>query len=205
LVFDLDGCLWKPELFELLACRDGAPFLNDPSDTIPGTCMLSRNGEKVELLGDARLILYELYSQEQWYPSRVGISSRTDPPEWAHELMAQFSIYNPDVTASQAVTCSMKEVFDRSLCILDKTLDKAKQFEMLLEQANSNNVSTNNKSKKLKFKDIIFFDNEAGNCKQVARLGVTCVYTPRGLTYEAWENGLRNFPANRVLGPKAPY
>lgn len=77
--------------------------------------------------------------------------------------MAIFSIYNPDATASQAAACSMEEVFDRSLCILDKTLDKAKQFEMLLEQANSDNVSTNNKSKKLKFKDIIFFDNEAGN------------------------------------------
>jgi hypothetical protein len=55
LVFDLDGCLWKPELIELLACRDGAPFSNDPRDTIPGTRILSRKGEKVELLGDTFL------------------------------------------------------------------------------------------------------------------------------------------------------
>lgn len=204
IIFDLDGCLWKPELYELLICQDGAPFSNDPKDKIPGTCLLSKKGHRVELLADTRQILYQLYSEEEWYPSRVGISSRTDPPEWAHHLIDQFSIYNKPLNGDKALPCCcfMKEVFDPSLCILDKTLDKATQFEMLLQKANNNH----NKSKKsIQFKDVIFFDNEAGNCKQVARLGVTCVYTPRGVTYEAWENGLQNVPANRVLGPKLPY
>ena len=38
--------------------------------------------------------------------------------------------------------------------------------------------------------DMIFFDNENHNCVNVAPLGVTCVYTPRGMTAEAWEEGL---------------
>eukprot|EP00980_Cylindrotheca_fusiformis_P009620 scaffold2125_cov126-Cylindrotheca_fusiformis.AAC.13 len=225
-VFDLDGCLWKPELFELQACQDDdgiSPFTinNNPKDsTIPaGTLLLSKNGKhQVELLGDTRQILYELYSEERWYPSRVGISSRTDAPAWAHELMEKFVLYPTAVNNSKLKKnkhsdmtlgcCSMKDVFDPSLCILDKTLNKAIQFQLLLDQANHHQAASipkTKENKKLRFKDIIFFDNEAGNCKQVAELGVTCVYAPKGMTYEAWENGLRHFPSNRVLGPKLPY
>jgi magnesium-dependent phosphatase 1 len=226
-VFDLDGCLWRPEVFEILMNEDRAPFSINERDHVPGTTLKTAKGKHTfELLGDSRTILYELYCQERWYPTLVGISSRTDPPEWAHELLAQFSIYNDDNAKNknngknnqeeEAIAIpshvdvdaiiSMKDIFTSSLCILDKTMDKATQFERLLVSANNLLASTPHK-KKLKFKDMIFFDNEAGNCKQVAKLGVTCVYTPKGVTRQAWENGLNNFPSssNRVLGPKLPY
>lgn len=210
IIFDLDGCLWKSELYELLMCSDGPPFAKNPEDTVPGTTLLSQKGQRIELLGATRRILYELYSNEEWYSSRVGISSRTDPPEWAHNLMEEFAVYGdndnnrttktPDTQPQ--IVCQLKDVFDPGLCILDKTMDKATQFEMLLERANQ---SAFGGKKRLQFKDIVFFDNEAGNCKQVAKLGVTCVYTPKGVTYEAWQNAVHNFPSNRVLGPKMPY
>ncbi|CAJ1935140.1 unnamed protein product [Cylindrotheca closterium] len=222
IIFDLDGCLWRPELFELVTNADGPPFTHNPqvssSTVVPaGTTLLSKQGQRIELLGSTRQILHELYTQEEWYPTRIGISSRTDPPEWAYNLMEMFAIYevNDDDDGNKnrmtktptatipAVTCQMKDVFDPILCILDKNTDKATQFERLLEQANDQ--STSNNHKRLQFKDMVFFDNEAGNCKQVAKLGVTCVYTPKGVTYEAWQNAIQNFPANRVLGPKMPY
>lgn len=206
-VFDLDGCLWRPELFEILTCpRDnrGPPFSLNERDEIPGTTLKSAGGgHTLKLLGDTRSILTELYYQEDWYPTLVGISSRTDPPEWAHELLEKFSIYDEQGKPTLP-HIAMKEVFTPQLCLLDKAMDKASQFEILLKRANGI-LPTAKNSQQLQFKDVIFFDNEAGNCKQVARLGVTSVYTPKGVTREAWENGLTNFPSSRVLGPKLPY
>ena len=46
-VFDLDGCLWDPEMY-MLSWRGGAPFEPD------GDAMLSQSGERVVLLGAAR-------------------------------------------------------------------------------------------------------------------------------------------------------
>lgn len=203
-VFDLDGCLWRPELFEILTSpldSQGSPFSRNSKDEVPGTTLRSAGGvHTVELLGDTRMILHELFYNPKWYPTLVGISSRTDPPDWAEEFLSLFLIYNND--GSDRPPVSMKDIFTPELCILDKNMDKATQFEVLLRRANGllpNKI-------KLQYKDIMFFDNEAGNCKQVAKLGVTAVYTPKGLTFQSFENGLTNFPNSRgVLGPKLPY
>eukprot|EP00951_Prasinocladus_malaysianus_P034157 scaffold342974_cov31-Prasinocladus_malaysianus.AAC.1 len=40
---------------------------------------------------------------------------------------------------------------------------------------------------------LVFFDNEYGNCVDVQRLGVTCVYCPDGMTEQIWIMGLRQF------------
>ena len=45
----------------------------------------------------------------------------------------------------------------------------------------------------VEFHDMIFFDNEWRNCRDVARMGVVCVHTPDGMTTDKWEEGLRAF------------
>ena len=51
--------------------------------------------------------------------------------------------------------------------------------------------------------DMIFFDNEYGNCETVAGIGVTVLYTPEGVTREGFEEALKKFPApGQILGPK---
>jgi hypothetical protein len=42
---------------------------------------------------------------------------------------------------------------------------------------------------------MVFFDNERGNCNTVAKLGVTVVYCPNGVTQEDWDNVLAKYPA----------
>lgn len=37
----------------------------------------------------------------------------------------------------------------------------------------------------------LFFDNERWNCQDVSHLGVTCVYTPQGMTRAKWLQGLK--------------
>lgn len=36
------------------------------------------------------------------------------------------------------------------------------------------------KASGIPYREMLFFDNERGNCRDVAALGVTCVYTPEG-------------------------
>jgi hypothetical protein len=56
-VFDLDGCLWKPELFELIPIRNPEMVLTNPFltrveiDDIPGTTFVSAGGYRLTLLG----------------------------------------------------------------------------------------------------------------------------------------------------------
>ena len=84
-VFDLDGCLWDPEMY-MLSWRGGAPFEPD------GDAMLSQSGERVVLLGAAREILRELRTTDDWSATKVAISSRTDEPAWAAELLDKFRV-----------------------------------------------------------------------------------------------------------------
>ena len=51
LVFDLDGCLWEPEMYELYG---GSPFTLRPNDGD----LTDRNGTHIELIGDVRQIMH---------------------------------------------------------------------------------------------------------------------------------------------------
>ena len=41
---------------------------------------------------------------------------------------------------------------------------------------------------------MLFFDNESGNCREVARLGVTVAYCPDGIDKRVFEVALEAFP-----------
>ena len=53
MVFDLDGCLWDPEMYELLGCG-GSPFTLRPED---GN-LVDKSGNRTELIGDVRKIMH---------------------------------------------------------------------------------------------------------------------------------------------------
>ena len=98
-VFDLDGCLWVPEMYELIYFmgNSGSPF--SPSKDDP-EILVSCKGDPVYLLGDVRMVMKELYRSPQWNDVRVGISSRTNEPNWAKELLEKF-IIEDDSTSSE--------------------------------------------------------------------------------------------------------
>ena len=43
------------------------------------------------------------------------------------------------------------------------------------------------------FEEMLFFDNESRNVREVSTLGVCCIYTPAGMTVENWREGLAEF------------
>lgn len=47
------------------------------------------------------------------------------------------------------------------------------------------------------YKDILFFDDEMRNIRDVSKLGVTCVLADGGLTRDIFEEGLKLFAKNR--------
>ena len=45
----------------------------------------------------------------------------------------------------------------------------------------------------IQYSEMLFFDNEYGNIRNVEKLGVKCVYCPEGMTEKAWQEGLDMF------------
>ena len=181
IVFDLDGCLWKPEMYELVwfSKGQGAPFTSHPEE--PGALM-SVAGEPIRLLGDVREVMRELLEDPKWKDCCIGISSRTDEPNWARELLQKFTIEeqpDPDTDERPAV---IQDVFEKSPIIEIAKDGKVQHFQRI---ANTLGIS---------FGDMLFFDNESGNCREVARLGVTVAYCPDGVDRRIWDVALEAFP-----------
>ena len=191
IIFDLDGCLWRPEMYELVYFSGGrgAPFTPDPSDPKQ---LRTIGNEPVYLLGNVREIFQELYQggKGRFEGVQVGISSRTDEPDWARELLLKFKIKNDEGTSF-----SLGDVFENSCGPIE--IEKDSKVEHFHRICNSCGV---------KMEEILFFDNELGNCRQVAQLGVTVAYCPDGVTSEIWRYALDEaFPVSdgRVIGVNA--
>ena len=79
-VFDLDACIWSPEMYELWG--GGAPFTYDAA---ANTCTDS-NGVVVRLLG----AIPEVFDEIRAWGGQIAIASRTDEPSWAREILNKF-------------------------------------------------------------------------------------------------------------------
>lgn len=177
-IFDLDGCLWSPEMYEInffMGAR-GSPFSRDPTDTLN---LLTEGGESVKLLGDVRDVMQILYTQEEFNNVKIGISSRTDEPEWARELLQKFII---PLNSDEEREVSLAKVFNGPIEIAKDS--KVDHFHRICSQTD------------VRLEEMLFFDNEFGNCQRVASLGVSVVYCPNGVTKDIFDMGMRDFPTN---------
>jgi len=109
----------------------------------------------------------------------VGISSRTDAPHWARELLTKFTVSNPtkgegDFVLSDVIQGPVEMTYE----------SKVKHFQRMNRQTN------------IPFQDMIFFDNEYGNCQAVSALGVTVGYCPGGVCQRIWEKTLDAFSSS---------
>lgn len=167
LVFDLDGCVWDPEMYEMWG-SGGSPFTPVKSGDLKG-----RDGTIVRLLGDVREIFREFATDPKWNRAKICIASRCDEPSWARECIQKFSLGG---------NLKLKDVFDENLTEIYKAL-KSQQLKAISKKCG------------IPLKEMIFFDNEYGNCQDVAKAGATVVYTPDGVTRELFQQGLDTFPS----------
>lgn len=164
-IFDLDGCLWYPDMYMLWG--GGAPF-----DVIADDKLLDRNNRPVQLLGAVPEILLELHSAPEWEGVVIGIASCTDEPSWAEECLQKFKLADGKT--------SIKDV-------------------MQIEEIRKNNkrVHLRNiaEATGIALEEMLFLDNEFGNCQDVSGIGVMVAYTPDGVTREAWDKAMARWPA----------
>jgi magnesium-dependent phosphatase 1 len=176
LVFDLDGCVWDPEMYELWG-GGGAPFKQNKDGTLT-----DRGGTKVALLGDVKNLMHEFATESMWKQTKICVASSCDEPDWARECISKFDI---------GAGLKLSDVFDKN----NIEIYKRSKDHHLREIANKTGVA---------LEEMMFFDNQTNNCQTVSRIGVTVVYTPDGVTRQAFQEGLDKYPApGEIIGPKS--
>ena len=149
----------------------GAPF-----DVVDDRTLLDRCGARVVTLGAVPEVLRELKQEPEWTDTVVGVASCTDEPSWAQECMSKFRLADPQLCIKDAM--EIEEI---------RSANKKTHFRNIAERTG------------LAFEDMLFFDNEFGNCQDVSSIGVTVCYCPDGVTRAAWDAALEAFPASEIV------
>ena len=140
-----------------------------------------RSGTEVKIMADLRDILKEVKSAEKWKETRIGVASSCDEPDWAYQCIAQIQIGK----------FHLKDIFEPGITEIYKSCKTA-------------HLKKISQKTRVDLREMMFFDNEWSNCQAVARLGVTVVYTPRGLTQDLFQEALQKFPEKegRIIGKR---
>ena len=203
-VFDLDDCLWSPEMYTLRFEPDTA-VAGDlgggvGSGAVGATVTTQRRGgaPTVQLFPGARAVLQSIWAGELGSNVRCAAASSADTPlavRCAHASLAILEVvpgvtlldffarnHPPEVVASKAHL-----QIGRSPPL---SSDKTTHFRFLQECT------------RVKFNMMLFFDdcNWGENCARVERgcKGVVAQKTPHGLCKEAWALCLAKFQTQRA-------
>ncbi|CAG9580814.1 conserved hypothetical protein [Leishmania major strain Friedlin] len=171
IVFDLDGTLWTPEMYQLWGGSPFKPHKQNPS------IMIDKSGTEVRLIGESRDVLQTLATNPKWANTYLAISSTCDVPSWARELLGTF-----EFTDYAGKTVPMHSLFSDRIEIYKA--NKAKQHEMILQKVNKVDPSVS------EYAQMLFFDNQTDNVRHVSGIGVTSCYCPSGMTKGTFEKGL---------------
>lgn len=132
---------------------------------------IGSKGEKVSLLGITSKVFDYLHDNK----IIIAVASCTDEPAWADELLRKFK------------TPSNRTLF---------SLIESSQIFRSNKQVHFNKIKK--QYPHIKYEEMLFFDNESTNIRNVKQLGVRCVYCPDGVTTKAWNEGLQMFEMNKL-------
>ncbi|KAL3914696.1 MAG: hypothetical protein SGILL_005997, partial [Bacillariaceae sp.] len=175
--------------------NSGSPFYPSKEDS---NILISRKGHEVYLLGDVREIMRELYQDPTWQGIPVGISSRTDEPSWARELLEKFTVDKDSAGTATTTTSTTTGGGDDNKASQSTRFTLSDVFDGPIQMASDSKIDhfyRIQRETKIAMEDMIFIDNERGNCDMVASLGVTVGYCPGGVTKDLWDATLEAFPS----------
>lgn len=178
IVFDLDDCLWSPEMFTLR---------NKPSIPVEGDLGLANgergiigmkvpNGPTVRLFDGARKALCELATDPKYQGIVLALASSSEEPSYSAACL------NIDILPG----LSMKQMF--SFVQIGRTGQ--------LSSRKTTHLSLIQKESSVSFEEMLFFDdcNWGDHVSDVYNVfGVIGQRTPRGLTYSEFHEGLRKY------------
>jgi magnesium-dependent phosphatase 1 len=112
--------------------------------------------------------------RQEGHPIQAAVASRTDEPKWAYICMEHLLIEDGTTIASCFESRDLIEI---------SYGDKTQHLQRL------------HKTTGIPYVDMCFFDNEHSNIKTVSKSlpAVKCVYTPDGMTRQAWESAKAMF------------
>ncbi|RKP15221.1 magnesium-dependent phosphatase-1 [Piptocephalis cylindrospora] len=176
-VFDLDSTFWDFGT-ELLA---GPPFRRNARTGH----VVDREGTVLSPYPESFDVVRTLHAE---YPDTLlALASRTATPDWA-KAIAQLMLYPPTFPSPPPHPGSdgSHKGTDRSLLSLFHHQQiypgsKVKHFEAFQQDTG------------LPYEDMLFFDDEQRNIRDVSALGVVCIYVPGGLSLQALQEGLCAF------------
>ena len=132
--------------------------------------------EEVQMFNDVHEILRLLHDNENFSETKTAVASSTTYPEWARICM-------------------------KLLCIKDTghNLESVIDFKQAIYPRNKKVHFRELKSVSgVEYEDMLFFDNEWYNIREVGELGVTCIHCPDGLSLEQFERGLDAFHQTKL-------
>ena len=121
----------------------------------------------------------------------VAIASCCDEPAWAEEALDKFEV-EPGASLRSFFTEDCSEIYkankQQHLTALKERL-RCEFAEMMVRppRAAPRRPAAADPAQ--------FLDNQLDNCRAVAKLGVTVVFTPAGVGAADWDNALARFPA----------
>jgi magnesium-dependent phosphatase 1 len=198
IIFDLDDCLWTPEMHELSDMPskpiEGPLDPNNPSDSALGTIGMgvpkdNRGGwgsysdgeEVVELYHGARLALRELVTNPLYKNVQIGVASTSLEPSYSRACIAGIEItegvFLKDIISYAQIGRSGK-----------LTSRKTSHFKLIHEESG------------VPFEDMLFFDdcNWGDHVGDLNReFGVLGIRTPSGLQINEFHEGLETFSRER--------
>jgi len=191
-VWDMDDCLWSPEMFTLNEMPSAPPVMGDLNGRGEGVIGVKSGGDTIKLFPDALRVLQEFHDGAH-DPTKLAVASSADTPFAASIAQAALDILEivPGVTLRQVLCRGHPDGMNDHI-IIGRTAplssDKSKTHFPLIREATG-----------MEYGEMLFFDdsNWSDHCTIVAKHcpGVVTQRTPRGLQYSEWENGLKKFAA----------
>lgn len=185
IVFDLDDCLWSPEMYTLHA-KPSIPQqgdLNVPSQggapTMRGVIGMKvpPNGPTVQLFSGARKVLQELATDPKYAGVILAAASSSEEPSYSYACLENIEVL-PGLTLRQMMT------FDQIGRTGQLSPNKKTHFRLLHETS------------QVAYNEMLFFDdcNWGDHCATVTReFGVVSYRTPSGLQYSEFTEAMEKY------------
>mmetsp|Transcript_345 Transcript_345/g.1010 ORF Transcript_345/g.1010 Transcript_345/m.1010 type:complete len:299 (-) Transcript_345:192-1088(-) len=182
IVFDLDDCLWHPEMHELPGYPD-IPVTGDLDPSSPGReigivgMQVPRRRDTVRLYEGARLALRELAVDPQYEGILLAAASSSLEPSYSHACLEGIEVV-PGLTLRDMFA------FDRIGRSGELTPRKTSHFRLLHRDSG------------VPYEEMLFFDdcNWGDHCADVSdSFGVISQRTPSGMRLSEFHRGLANY------------
>eukprot|EP00729_Bicosta_minor_P021610 gene21610-25089_t len=168
-VFDLDNCVWNPEMYQLWG-SGGPPFVRNADNTCSSH---GGSGEKVWLCGDVQAVWATIHTDPKYAESKIGIASCCDEPKWAAELLNKFEV------------------------VPGKTLQDCVAYAQIHKGSKSGHFRELSRDSGIPVEDMVFFDDQRGNIQTVSAIGVTSILTPDGVEQKHFDQALEQYAQSK--------